>query len=112
MRPQKAVVETTDNVQIPLTLIAWHTAAAFEPGDAALDVLASILGEGRSSRLYADLVTEKGQALEVSAWQYSQLLSGIFAVSGKPAEGVTVEELQAAERAMGNAVRDRPGRSG
>jgi zinc protease len=104
--PQKAVVETTDNVQIPLTLIAWHTAAAFEPGDAALDVLASILGEGRSSRLYADLVTEKGQALEVSAWQYSQLLSGIFAVSGKPAEGVTVEELETSLQAHLQTIAD------
>ena len=92
--PQEPVVETTDNVQIPLTLIAWHTPAAFEAGDAALDVVASILGEGRSSRLYADLITENGQALEVSAWQYSQLLGSVFAVSGKPTENVTVEELE------------------
>ena len=49
---------------------------------------------GRSSRLYADLITEKNEAIEVSAWQYSQKLSGIFAVSGKPAEGYTIEDLE------------------
>ncbi len=92
--PQQAIVETTDNVQIPLTMMVWHSPAAFEDGDAALDVVASILGEGRSSRLYADLITEKNEAIEVSAWQYSQKLSGIFAVSGKPAEGYTVEDLE------------------
>jgi zinc protease len=93
--PQETVVETTDNVQIPLTLIAWHTPAALQEGDAALDVVASILGEGRSSRLYADLITDTGEALEVSAWQYSQKLGSVFAVSGKPADGFSVETLEA-----------------
>jgi zinc protease len=97
--PQQAVVETKDNVQIPLTMMVWHTPAAFEDGDAALDVVASILGEGRSSRLYADLITDKGEAIEVSAWQYSQKLSGIFAVSGKPAGEQTIEELEASLQA-------------
>ena len=93
--PQQSVVETTDNVQIPLTILAWHTPAALKSGDAAFDVVASILGEGRSSRIYQDLVTATGSALEVSAWQYSQMLGSIFAVTGKPSPGTTVEELEA-----------------
>jgi predicted Zn-dependent peptidase len=92
--PQEMVVETTDNVQIPLTLLAWHTPAALQDGDAAFDMVASILGEGRSSRLYADLVTDTGKALEVSAWQYSQKLGSVFAVSGKPTDGTTIESLE------------------
>ena len=68
--------------------------AALAAGDAAFDVIASILGEGRSSRLYQDLVTKNGSALEVSAWQYSQMLGSIFAVTGKPSTGITVEELE------------------
>lgn len=92
--PQEAVVETTDNVQIPLTMITWHTPPALMDGDAAFDVVASILGEGRSSRLYADLVTDTGEALEISAWQYSQKLGSVFAVSGKPAGETTVEALE------------------
>jgi zinc protease len=93
-KPQQSVVETTDNVQIPLTMLAWHTPAALQKGDAAFDVVASILGEGRASRLYQDLVTDSGNALEVGAWQYSQMLGSIFAVTGKPSNGVSVEDLE------------------
>ncbi len=93
-KPQKSVVETTDNVQIPLTILAWHTPAALRPGDAAFDVVASILGDGRSSRMYQDLVTESGHALEVSAWQYSQMLGSIFAVTGKPSPDTSLEDLE------------------
>ncbi len=97
--PQQAVVETTDNVQIPLAVIAWHTPPALKDGDATFDVLASILGEGRSSRLYEDLVTSKGAALEAGAWQYSQKLGSIFAVTGKPTDGTALEDLEESRQA-------------
>ena len=93
-RPVQSEVETTDNVQIPLTVLAWHSPPALEVADAAFDLVASILGEGRSSRLYTDLVNDAGIALEVSAWQYSQLLGSIFAVTAKPSEGHTIEEVE------------------
>lgn len=92
--PQKAVVETTDNVQIPLSVLAWHTPAALQEGDAAFDVVASVLGHGRSSRLYEDLINEHSSAIEVSAMQYSQLLGSVFLVTAKPTEKNTVEELE------------------
>ena len=92
--PQQAVVETTDNVQIPLSVLAWHTPAALQEGDAAFDVVASVLGHGRSSRLYEDLINEHSSAIEVSAMQYSQLLGSVFLVTAKPTEKTTVEELE------------------
>ena len=92
--PQQAVVETTDNVQIPLTVLAWHSPAALQEGDAAYDVVASILGTGRSSRLYEDLINKQSAAIEVSAMQYSQLLGSVFLVTGKPTEETTVEDLE------------------
>ena len=95
-KPQQAIVETTDNVQIPLTVMAWHTPPALMEGDAAFDVLAAVLGDGRSSRLYEDLITNKSSALEAGAWQYSQKLGSIFALTGKPTEELTVEQLEAA----------------
>jgi predicted Zn-dependent peptidase len=97
--PQQPVVETTDNVQIPLTVLAWHSPAALQDGDAALDVVASILGHGRSSRLYEDLINERGAAIEVSAMQYSQLLGSVFLVTAKPTESTTVEDLEEALQA-------------
>src|SRR5690606_15520969 len=42
------VTETlTDNVQLPRLYMAWHTPAQFHPGDAEMDVLASILAGGK-----------------------------------------------------------------
>lgn len=92
--PVKPLVEMTDQVQIPMTVLAWHTDPSLSQGDAVLDVLASILGEGRSSRLYQRLVHE-GLALEASAYQMSQLLSSVFMVQALPTEGNTIEDLEA-----------------
>lgn len=92
-KPVKQTVELTDQVQIPMTVMLWHTDPALSQGDAVMDVLAAILGEGRSSRLYRRLVHE-GLALEASAYQASQLYSSIFLVQALPTEGHTVEELE------------------
>jgi len=87
--------EETDNVTLPMTLMTWHTPAAFEPGDADYDVVASVLGEGKASRLYSRLVMKDKIATEVDAWNYSQMLGSVFGVSFKPTDGHTLEELEA-----------------
>src|SRR5262245_2025340 len=46
----------TDRVQLPRLTLAWITPAQFAPGDAALDVVASVLASGKNSRLYKRLV--------------------------------------------------------
>ncbi len=92
-KPVKPLVEMTDQVQIPMTVLAWHTDPSLSQQDAVLDVVASILGDGRSSRLYKRLVHE-GLALEASAYQMSQLLSSIFMVQALPTEGNTIESLE------------------
>jgi len=95
VKPEKALIELTDDsVEVPLTMTIWHSPAALQAGDAELDVVSGILASGRSSRLYQRLV-DSGIALEVDAWQYSQLLSSIYGVEAKPAEGHTVEEIEA-----------------
>ena len=94
-KPTKELVEITDaSVEVPLSILAWNTPAAFAPGDAELDLVSGVLSSGRSSRLYTRLV-DSGIALEVSAHQYSQLHGSIFLVDFKPAEGHTVEEIEA-----------------
>ena len=51
--------------------MTWLTPPIFKPGDADAEVAASILGGGRSSRLYKALVYEKQIAQTVSAFQNS-----------------------------------------
>lgn len=93
--PVKKLVEVTDtSIETPLTMFIWHSPAAMAPGDAELDLLSGVLSTGRSSRLYRRLV-DGGVAVEVSAGQYSQLHSSLFIIDAKPAEGHTVEEIEA-----------------
>ena len=46
--------------------MGWLTSPIFKPGDAEADLSATILGGGKSSRLYKKLVYEKQIAQDVS----------------------------------------------
>ena len=84
----------TDKVQLPRLYLAWLTPKRFDPGDAALDVVADILAGGKNSRLYKRLVYELQIAQDVSASQGSQALSSTFQVVATPRPGHTIDELQ------------------
>ena len=94
--PVTPLVELTDQVQLPLTMMVWHSPAALKVGDAAHDLAAAVLADGQASRLYQRLVVKDGLAVEVEAYQYSQLLSSVFIVEAKPTEGHSLEEIEAA----------------
>ena len=94
--PQQTEVELTDQVQVPMSMLLWHTPAALQDWDAAFDFVASILGDGRTSRLYRRLIHEDQLALEVDAHQGSQMLQSVFMISVKPSESHTLEEVEAA----------------
>src|SRR5678815_3850213 len=83
----------TDRVQLPRLYVTWLTPRHFEPGDAALDVVADVLAGGRNSRLYKRLVYDMQVAQEVSAFQVSQSLSSYFQIEATPQPGHTVDEL-------------------
>src|SRR6266849_6055088 len=84
----------TDRVQLPRLYLAWLTPRHFEPGDAALDMVADILAGGKNSRLYKRLVYDMQIAQDVSASQQSQALSSSFQIIATPRPGHTVEELE------------------
>lgn len=77
-----------DSVRLPLVTIAWHSPALFADGDAELDVIANILGGGKSSRLYRSLVYEQKIAQSVDVYQYSRYLGSQFRIEvyGAPGE--------------------------
>ena len=84
----------TDRVQLPRLYMAWITPALFAPGDAALDVVSSVLTSGKNSRLYKRLVYDMQIAQSVQAFQGSMALASTFVVEATPRPGHTVEELQ------------------
>jgi zinc protease len=84
----------TDRVQLPRLTLAWLTPRHYDPGDAALDVLAGVLAGGKNSRLYKRLVYDMQIAQSVEAFQDSQALSSQFVIEAMARPGHTVEELQ------------------
>jgi zinc protease len=99
----------TDQVQLPRLHLAWLTPPAYSPGDAALDVAASILTSGKNSRLFKRLVYDTQIAQNIGAFQDSQRLSGTFLIIATARPGHTVEEMQKAiDEEMERLRRDPP----
>jgi zinc protease len=90
-----------DRVELPRLYLSWHSPAMFAPGDAELDLAADVLAHGKTSRLYRQLVYERRVATDVSAYQHSRELSGLFQIACTAAAGVALPIL---EQAMMEAV--------
>ncbi len=84
----------TDRVQLPRLYLAWPTPRLLEPGDAAMDLVASVLTDGKNSRLYKRLVYDLQIAQSVVAYQASAALGSKFVVIATPRPGHGVEELK------------------
>ena len=83
-----------DRVQLPRVYDAWHTARAFSPDDAALNVLADVLASGKSSRLYRRLVYEMQIATQITAYHDALKADGSFRLSSTARPGHDLNELQ------------------
>ncbi|MBI3321800.1 MAG: insulinase family protein, partial [Candidatus Omnitrophica bacterium] len=67
-------------VQAAYVMLGFSSVRLADPELYSLDVLASIIGRGDSSRLYDSLVRTRQLAHTVSAWNYTPYDPGIFAV--------------------------------
>ncbi len=81
--PQVAAREIIEEAPIELGHFhfSWHIPALRHPDVPALDVLATLLGGGRSSRLYQQIRQKRGLATSVDAWTYSPGNPGLFGMS-------------------------------
>ena len=86
----------TDRVRLPRLYLAWLTPRLFAPGDAALDVVSSVLTGGKNSRLYKRLIYDTQMAQEVTAFQGSGALGSSFQIIATARPGHTVAEMQKA----------------
>ena len=83
-----------DRVQLPRVYNAWHSVRSYSSDDAALDVLASVLAGGRSSRLYRRLVYELQIATQVAAYHDALKMDGSFRLFSTARPGHDLNELQ------------------
>jgi zinc protease len=84
-----------DRVQLPRLYLTWLSPPFLAPGDSTMDVVASVLADGKNSRLYKRLVYDMQIAQSVSAFQSSSQLSSQFMIVATPRPGHTVDELKA-----------------
>ncbi|HEX7571181.1 MAG TPA: pitrilysin family protein, partial [Verrucomicrobiae bacterium] len=75
---------------------AWHIPELRHADVPALDVLAVLLGSGRSSRLFQQVREKQGVVHHVDAWTYSPGLPGLFGVSAV----VDGDQFEAANKAI------------
>jgi len=81
--PQLALRERHEEMptQISRIGLGWHVPAVTDPDVYALDVLAIVLGQGQSSRLYQELQQKRGLVHSIDAGSYTPRYPGIFMIS-------------------------------
>ncbi|MBW4556787.1 MAG: insulinase family protein [Trichormus sp. ATA11-4-KO1] len=91
-----------ESLQQARIVMVWRVPGLGQLDDIyGLDVLAGILGQGRTSRFVKDLREEKGLVSSIAVSNMSNLLQGTFYISAKCA----VENLQAVEEAIAQHIR-------
>lgn len=108
--PPPPAVELTESVrlfhednfaQLPLLTMAWPTVPVYHPDQYALDVLAAILTDGKSTPFYEVLVEESEVAPAPFAFQRNMELAGRFDLSVRAYAGTDLDDVaDAVERAF------------
>lgn len=91
-------LEVERNVPLDALFMAYHMCDHASLDYYAFDILSDILSNGRSSRLNRRLVQEKKIFSSVDAYISGSIDAGLLQISGKPAEGVTLEQAENAVR--------------
>jgi zinc protease len=82
--------------RLPQILMAYNVPPGNTPDSFALQVLSSVLSNGRSSRFYQHLVKEKQLAVNANAFTQGRRGPSLFQMIAVPRPGVKVEDLEKA----------------
>jgi zinc protease len=106
---ERRVVVKKAGAKLPIVGLAWHVPNHASPDAAALDLLSTILSEGRASRLYRRLVYEDRIALNAGGdYSYFSLDPNLFWFYATALPGQTPEALEKALLAEIERLRQEP----
>lgn len=97
-KPQTAVRRRTVERKVPVDAIymAFHMSNRMHPDYYVYDMITDILSNGRSSRFIQSLVQEQKLFTSIDAYISGSLDEGLLHVTGKPVEGVSLEQAEEA----------------
>lgn len=97
-KPQTAVRRKTVKRKVPVDAIymAFHMSNRMHPDYYVYDMITDILSNGRSSRFIQSLVQEQKLFTSIDAYISGSLDEGLLHVTGKPVEGVSLEQAEEA----------------
>jgi zinc protease len=96
--PRDTFLVLQDRVQLPRVYYTWPSVKNFAHDDAALNVLASVLADGKNSRLYKRLVYDMQIAQDVNAYQSGEHLAGYFQIIVTPRKGIAPARIDSLVR--------------
>ena len=94
--PITETIEATEydsNIQIPGKFLVYRTPAMEDRDTYVLNMISSILTDGRSSRMYKKMVDEEKEALQVLAFNRPQEDYGTYIVGALPLGEVPLDQL-------------------
>lgn len=107
---QTEIREQTVIREVPNDTIymAYHMADRLDPMYYATDLVSDVLSNGNSSRMYMNLVQKEKLFTELDAYLSGDYEPGLFVVSGKPSDGISLETARKAiERELDRMKQDR-----
>jgi predicted Zn-dependent peptidase len=83
-----------DNIQLPAVIQAYHIPAVGTPDFYAVDMLSKLMTDGKSSRLYKELVDNQQKAIQLMAFPMPYEDPGLTLAFGIPNMGVDPKALE------------------
>ncbi len=101
-------MSVTRDVPNDTIYMAYHMTDRIDPMYYATDLVSDVLSNGNSSRMYQNLVQKEKLFTELDAYLSGDYEPGLFVVSGKPSDGVSLETARKAiERELDRMKQDR-----
>jgi zinc protease len=85
-----------DDVQLSKLYLTWESSKLYDTDDATLDVLSDILTGSKNGRLFKSLVFDKQIAQDISSFQFSVNLTGMFIIVATAKPGINLDDLKSA----------------
>ncbi len=90
---QSQELKETVYANVPLNAIykVFKMPGKLENGYEACDLISDILSQGKSSRLYQNLVKDRELFSDIKAYNFGSLDTGMFVIEAKPSENTSIE---------------------